>query len=174
MSMLIICIIGMFVLLLEATWLRQVAIFEIAPNLSLILVVFWSILQGSDRGRRFGLWIGLLQDFLFCKVIGFYGLVYYVLGHVCGYFKRDFYKGHYILPFLIVSAADLIYGMLHYVFYGFFQGKLNIGFYLQEKILPEMFYTALISLPFYLVLYLLSRGLEHFERFLKSGKEKKL
>ncbi len=174
MSMLIICIIGMFTLLFEATWLRQVAIFEIAPNLSLILVVFWSILQGSERGRRLGLWVGLLQDFLFCKVIGFYGLLYYLFGHICGYFKRDFYKGHYILPFIIVSTADLIYGLLHYVFYCFFQGNLNLGFYFQEKILPEMFYTALISLPLYLVLYLLSQGLERLEGFLKSGKEKEL
>ena len=174
MSMLIICIIGMLTLLLEATWLHQVAIFEITPNLSLLLVVFWGILQGSERGRRLGLWMGLLQDFLFCKVVGFYGLIYYLLGHFCGYYKQEFYKGHYILPFIIVSGADFFYGLLHYVFYYFFQGNLNIGFYLQEKILPEMFYTALISLPIYFLLYLLSKGFNCLEGWFKRGKEKGL
>ncbi len=174
MSMLIICLIGMLTLLFEATWLHQVAIFEITPNLSLILVVFWGILQGCERGRRLGLWMGLLQDFLFCKVIGFYGLIYYLLGHVCGYLKQDFHKGHFILPLIIVSAADFIYGLLHYIFYYFFQGNLNIGFYMKEKILPEMFYTALISLPIYLLVHLLSYGLNCMDHFLTGRKEREL
>ena len=77
MSMLLICFIGTFVVLLEATWLHQVAIFEIIPNLSLIFVVHWSILRGSINGRQFGLWIGFLEDFLFHEIVGFYGLIYY-------------------------------------------------------------------------------------------------
>ncbi len=174
MSTLIICFIGMFTLLFEATWLHQVAIFEITPNLSLILVVFWSMLQGSEQGRRLGLWVGLLQDFLFCRLIGFYGLIYYLLGHICGYLNQDFYKGHYILPLVIVSAADFMYGLLHYIFYYFFQGNLNLGFYMQQKILPEMFYTALISLPIYLMLFFLSKGLNRMKFLLKGRKEKEL
>lgn len=174
MSMLVICLIGLLTLLAEATWLHQVAVFGIMPNLSLILVVFWGMLQGSERGRRLGLWMGLLQDFLFCEVIGFYGLVYYLLGHFSGYLKRDFDKRHYILPLAVVSGADFLYGLLHYGIYYFFAGNLNIGFYLKLKILPEMCYTALISLPLYLLLYLLSKGLDRLEGWLKSGKEKEL
>lgn len=164
-------LIGLLTILFESTCLHHIALLDIQPNLSLILVVFWGILQGSEKGRRLGLWIGLIQDFLFCQIVGFYGLIYYLLGHCCGLLKQDFYKGHCILPLAIVSAADFLYGILHYIFYQFFQGNLNLIFYLQKKILPEMFYTALISLPIYLLLRLLSRGLTHIKSWRSSGKE---
>ena len=174
MSTIVIFIIGLLTLLLEATWLHQVAIFEIMPNMSLILVVFWGILQGCSRGRKFGLWIGLLQDILFCDVIGFYGLIYYLFGHISGYFHQDFSKGHYILPLAVVSGADLLYGLLHYIVYFFFSGNLDIAFYLKQKIVPEVCYTTLISLPIYFLLYLLSQGLGKIDGWFKKGKEKEL
>ena len=164
-------LIGLLTVLFESTCLHHVSIFEIQPNLSLILVVCWGILQGNETGRRFGIWIGLLQDFLFCKIVGFYGLIYYLLGHCCGYFKQDFHKGHFILPIVIVSVADFLYGIIHYVFYQFFQGNLDFTFYLQKTILPEMFYTSLISLPIYVGMRLLSRGFIHIKSLRNSGKE---
>ena len=174
MSMLLICFIGMMVVLLEATWLHQVAIFEIVPNLSLILIVHWGLLQGSARGRRLGLWIGLLEDFLFHKVVGFYGLIYYLLGHLCGLLKRDFYKGHYILPLLLVAAGDFIYGILHYLLLYFLQGNLHFAFYLTNKILPEMFYSAVCSVPIYFLLFTLSKCLEKIKNATQRRKENEL
>ena len=174
MSMLLICFIGTFVVLLEATWLHQVAIFEIIPNFSLIFVVHWSILQGSVRGRRFGLWIGLLEDFLFHKIVGFYGLIYYLLGHLCGWMRRDLYKGHYILPLIIIAVADFVYGVLHYLLYCFLQGNLDFGFYVINKILPEMFYSTIVSLPVYFLLLLFSKSLERIKKATKGGREEGL
>ena len=174
MSTFFICFIGMLAVLLEATWLHQVAIFETIPNLSIILVVHWSILQGCVRGRRLGLWIGLLEDFLFHKIVGFYSLFYYLLGHLCGLMKRDFSKGHFILPLMIVTAADLFYGLLHYMLYGFFQGNLNLGFYLKNRILPEMFYSAIVSLPIYFILLILSKYLDRIKVAISGRKEKEL
>lgn len=164
-------LIGLLIILFESTCLHHIALLDIQPNLSLIFVVFWGILQGSEHGRRFGLWMGLLQDFLFCKIIGFYGLLYYLIGHCCGYFKQDFHKGHFILPLIIVAAVDFIYGILHYIMHHFLRGNLNFVFYLREKILPEMFFTALISVPFYLLIRLLSSCLDHMKTWRKSGKE---
>lgn len=174
MSMLLICFIGILVVVLEATWLHQVAIFEIIPNLSLIFVVHWSILRGSINGRQFGLWIGFLEDFLFHEIVGFYGLIYYLLGHLCGRMKHDFYKGHYILPLFIVMVADFVYGLLHYLLHCFLQGKLNFGYYVVNKILPELFYSAIISLPIYFILFLISKWLEHAKECIKGRKENAL
>lgn len=172
MSMVIVCLIGLFNLLGESTWLQQCSIMGIIPNLSLILVVYWAFLQGSDRGRRLGLWVGLLQDILFCQVIGFYGLVYYAIGHVCGYFNKDFYRGHFILPLSVLVGADLLYGLIQYMIYCFFDGDLNIGFYLLHRILPEICYTALVGLPLYPVIRLLSHGTKRIDYWLQSGKDK--
>ncbi len=173
MSMLIMGIIGFLNLLGEATWIRQLAIAHVTPNLSLILIVFWGILQGSQRGRRLGIWIGLLQDFLFCKVIGVYGLLYYMIGHISGYFNKDFHQGHFILPLAILAGADFLYGMLQYFIYCFFAGDLQLGFYLLHKILPELCYTLLISVPIYPLIQLLNRSTRKIDHWIQNGKDRK-
>ena len=172
MSRIIVVVIGLVNLLGEATWLHRVAIFDIVPNLSMILIVFWGILQGGEHGRRLGLVVGLLQDILFCRVIGFYGLVYYLIGHISGFFNRDFDKRHFILSLTVVAAADLAYGILHYLIYCFFQGNLDIGYYFMRRVLPEVCYTALISVPLYPLARLLSRAINGIDRWLQSGKDK--
>ena len=174
MSMMLVGILGFLNLMIEATWLHRVAIFEITPNLSLILVVFWGILQGSQRGRRLGLWIGLLQDFLFCRVLGYYGLVYYLLGHVSGFFNKDFYQGHYILPITVVAGADFIYGLIQYFIFGFLTGDLAFGVHMVRRILPEVCYTTMVSLPLYPLNRLASYGIRQLDRWIQSRKGKRL
>lgn len=170
MSSLILYLIGFFCLISEATWLHRAAILDIMPNLTLILVVYWGILQGSQKGRRLGLWMGLLQDLLFCRAVGFYGMLYYGFGHISGYLNHDFYQGHFILPLTAVTGLDLVYGLLHYLIFCFFQGDLNIGFYWQQRIIPEICYTAMISVPLYPLMRLLSKSITRMDLWLKSGK----
>lgn len=173
MSAFIVGVLGLLNLLGEATWLRRLAIVTITPNLSLILIVFWAILNGSEKGRRLGIWIGLLQDFMFCDVIGIYGLLYYIIGHFSGYFNKDFYRGHFILPLVVVIGADLLYGIFQYFIYCFFSGDLYFGFYLLHKILPEVCYTALVSVPLYPLVRLLHRGTKKLDDLIQSGKDRK-
>lgn len=172
MSMILVFLIGFLNLLGEATWLRSLTIINIAPNLSLILVVVWGILQGNTRGRILGMWIGLLQDILFCRFIGFYALIYYLLGHFSGYFNKDFYQENFLLPLAVVVVSDLIYGLLQYLIYHFFLGDLQIGYYFLHRILPEVCYTALVCLPLYPLLRLLSHGMKRIDGlFVRRQKE---
>ena len=163
MSQLLAGVIGFLLLLGEGTWLHYAELASITPNLTLIFVVLWGLLKGSRRGRYLGLALGLLQDFLFCRYIGFYGMVYYLLGHSSGYFQKDFYQSHAILPLLIVAGADLIYGFLQYLVYCFFAGDLAIVYYLLHRILPEMCYTAMISVILYPLVCWLSRMTEKID-----------
>ncbi|MFQ9802362.1 MAG: rod shape-determining protein MreD [Clostridia bacterium] len=88
----------------------------VIPNLSLILIVSYGILEGEKRGRGLGLFIGLTQDFLFFHTASFTGLLYYYIGHLSGYFNKDFYKENYILPLFLLAAGDLLYSLVCYSF----------------------------------------------------------
>lgn len=144
----------------EATVLRGVALRGIVPNLSLILVVSYASLRGSQGGRCLGLFIGLVQDILFFSTVGFYGLLYYLIGFFSGFFCRDFNRGSYPLLLGVIAGADFLYGVINYIFLCLFKGDLHIGYYLLHRILPELCYTALAALPLCGLTALLNAGIE--------------
>ena len=148
----------------ESTVLQGIAIRGILPNLSLILVISYSLLRGSHGGRCFGLTIGLLQDVIFFNTVGFYVLLYYLLGHLCGYFCRDMNRENYVLPLLAVLAGDFLYCLINYFFLYLLAGDTGLFYYFRTRFLPEMCYTGLLTLPVYGLMTLLTRGLDTLQK----------
>ncbi|MCF0136510.1 MAG: rod shape-determining protein MreD [Lachnospiraceae bacterium] len=161
-SALIFSFLGWLCVLSESTWLHALKAGGVIPCLSLISVISCGILLKSEKGRLVGLITGLIQDLLFCRVLGFYACIYYLIGHAAGYLSRDMSRDLLILPVLLVPAADLLLGFLQYLIYGFFSGDLAFGSHLLHTILPEMVYSTLITL----ILYPLWRLLSQFTHFL--------
>ena len=131
----------------QSTVCHAIEIRGVIPNLSLILIVSYGILEGKKRGRGLGLFIGLTQDFLFFHTAGFTGLLYYYIGHLSGYFNKDFYKENYIVPLFLLAAGDLLYSLVCYFFLYLLPGDTRFLLYLQRIIIPELVYTAIFALP---------------------------
>lgn len=144
----------------ESTVLPGIALRGIIPNLSLILVVSYAALRGSQSGRCLGLFIGLIQDVLYFTTIGFYGLIYYLIGQLCGYFCRDVNRENYVLPLAVILAADILYCFVNYVFLYLLKGELQIGYFFLRRALPEISYTGLAALPAYALVNLLNKGVD--------------
>ena len=98
-------LLAFFLICVESTVLHRIEIYGIVPNLSLCMVVSCSLLFGSTFGRRLGILVGLCQDILFLDILGFYTLLYFLLGQAAGVFKNGFDQNSLLL------------------FYAFFPGK---------------------------------------------------
>lgn len=134
---------------LESTLLHSVEIYGIIPNLSLCVVVSCSLLFGSAFGRRLGLVVGLIQDVLFLDVLGFFSLLYFLLGQTAGLFKNGFDQDSLLLSLGITALFDFCFSLICYLFFHFFQGRIDAGYYLLHIILPEICYTLIASIPIY-------------------------
>lgn len=144
---------------LESTLMIRFRIRGIAPNLSLVLVISYGLLEGHRWGRNIGLLIGLAQDVLFCPYIGFYALLYFYLGHLSGYGHAIFRKTNLMVPTLLIIAGDVVYGFLCYFFKYFMAGEIEVGYYISQIIVPEAAYTALWVLPCYCAVAIINRRL---------------
>lgn len=160
-------IIGLFCLLLEGTILSSISLFSILPNLTLVVVVCTGLLLGDRRGRFLGLILGLLQDLFFAGVIGYYGLIFYLLGYFSGLFRGRIQEDNLLFPLVFCFLSDLFYGFLQYFIYRFFKGDLFLGFYFVNRILPEAIHTSLV---FFLV-FLILRGFARLLGRFSKGKE---
>lgn len=164
-STILFILIGWIGLISESTWLHTLSINQILPNLSLILVVSCGILLKEEKGRRIGLLVGLIQDFLFLRILGFYGALYYLIGHFSGKISKNMSRNLLILPILLVFCSDVAFGIIQYIVFRFFTGDLYFGYSLIRQILPEAVYSSLFAI----LLYPLWRALSHLTRYLDEN-----
>lgn len=137
--------------LLQCTVMDRISIGSITPNLLLILCVS----MGLMRGRKVGLWTGffsgLFVDLFYGSLFGFYALIYMYIGFLSGYAHRICYDDDLKVPILLAGVGDLLYGISVYALQFLLRGRLGLGTYLYRIILPEIFYTIILTLVVYRV-----------------------
>lgn len=137
--------------LLQCTVLHLISIGSITPNLILILIVSMGLLRGRKSGMWTGFFCGFLVDMFFGSVYGFYALIYMYIGFLSGYAHRICYDDDIKIPVMLAGIGDLLYGLAVYALQFLLRGRLGLGTYLYRIILPEIFYTVILTLIFYRV-----------------------
>jgi rod shape-determining protein MreD len=127
--------------------------------------VSYSILRGDVEGAIFGFFVGLMQDVFFGNVIGIHAL----LGALVGFFSakpfKDYYNENYLLPLISVGLSFVLYELAYYMMVFFFQGRVEIFFYIRTIILPGAIYTLILTLPIYKIIFLINAKLEERQRY---------
>ena len=151
-SSLIIAAILIAALVLQSTLFRAAAIGGVGPNLIVTAVVTLSLLLGSRGGIFIGFFAGLAQDLQFGPAIGFYALIYTVVGYLAGKLERLIFPDDLMLPVGAVAVGDFLQAFFVYVFSFLIRGRFFFRQYITGTVLPEMLYTSLIAVLFYPVI----------------------
>lgn len=150
--------------LLESIVFKPLSIATITPNLMIIVTASFGVMRGKRTGMLVGFFSGLILDVFFGELLGFYALIYMLLGYANGYFKRIFYPEDIKLPLFLVGASDLIFSHLMYLFHFVMRSKFYYGYYIGHIILPELVYTLLVTLVLYRLILLINQKLEEQEK----------
>ena len=132
--------------LLETTVFQKLAFASIIPNLLIIVTSSFGFMRGQKEGMIIGFFCGLLKDILGGNLLGFYALIYMLIGYGNGFFQRVFY-GIVIYVLLFMLKSD--FHFLHY---------------LRHVIMPELVYTILVTLVLYQIILHINRRLEEEEK----------
>ena len=160
-TMLLLILIGY---LLQSTMIRILPLGGVAPNFLIILTSCFGFMKGKKDGMFVGFISGLIIDILFGGLIGFYALIYMVIGYLNGFFASIFYPEDVKLPVVLITSSELVYCFIVYVFRFLIQGKLRFGYYLLHIILPEIVYTIFVTIIIYKVILNINEWLEDMER----------
>ncbi len=160
-TMLLLILVGY---LIQSTMIRILPMGGVAPNLLIILTSSFGFMRGKKEGMFIGFISGLIIDILFGNIIGFYALVYLVIGYLNGFFASIFYPEDVKLPMFLITSSELIYCFMIYVFRFLIQGKLRFGYYFLHVILPEIVYTLFVTIIVYKVILNINEWLEDMER----------
>lgn len=143
--------------IIQTSVMPALSIGQITPNLMLIVVTSYSFMLGDRPGILVGCLSGIVQDIFYGQVLGFSGMVYALIGYLCGKFKKVLYVEDLSFPLLMIAISDLVYGFLNYVFLFLVRNRLYIRLFFRTMVLPEMLYTVLVSIVVYPLLSLLYR-----------------
>jgi len=150
--------------LLQSTMIRILPMGGVAPNFLIILTSSFGFMRGKKEGMYIGFISGLIIDILFGNLIGFYALIYMIIGYLNGFFARIFYPEDVKLPMVLITSSELVYCFLIYVFRFLVQGKLRFGYYFLHIILPEIVYTIFVTIIIYKIILNINEWLEDVER----------
>lgn len=150
--------------LLECTVFQKLSFASITPNLMIIVTASFGFMRGRKEGMVVGFISGFLIDVMFHDLLGFYALMYTVIGFVNGMFRKIFYDDDIKLPLILIASSDLLYSHLVCIFMFVMRSKFNYFYYLKSIILPELIYTILVTLIFYEIILHINKKLEAEEK----------
>lgn len=111
------------------------------------------------------------MDVLFLNVLGFYTLLYYLLGQAVGSFRSGFDSDHLFLTILLGAAFDFVYALICYLFTRFFLGQIDFAFFVVHMVLAEVVYTVPFLVLVFLMIRAINLGIDRLARKTISNNE---
>lgn len=142
--------IGKILLLIAITyflvWLSNLLkVFDTSPDLILISVLLISLFIGESKGVTIGFLAGLVKDFVSITPIGFFSLIYTIVGFSTYLYKRYIYtSGVFSFPLMVLLSTLLKYLIVLILSLTLVPSSLSS---IWLKILVETVYNTVISIP---------------------------
>ena len=130
---------------LQSTVLRFTSIAGIQPDLVLIVIVYVANKNGTMIGQLAGLGAGVVLDVMGLSSLGFYALIYAVIGAVYGSTRGKMFVDPIFMPVLLALVAMLMKGVAGVALAGLYGIDGVIDRVFSTSYLIEMGYTALVS-----------------------------
>ena len=118
----------------------------------------------KERGACRRIPFRLLTDVFWGNTLGFYTLLFSVIGYLNGSFRRLFYDDDIKLPIALIAVSELIYGLVTYFCMYLLRGDFAFEAYLRQIIMPELVYTILVTLILYQIILHINKKLEAEEQ----------
>ena len=91
-------------------------------------------------------------------------IVYMLIGYCNGFFHRLYLVEDVLLPIIIVTLDDFVFNFMTYIIFFVLRNRLNFGLYMKNIILPEMIYTAILTMILFKFFVFINKRLKRAEK----------
>jgi len=151
--------------ILQTTLLPLVAIRNIVPHTALIIVISYALLRSSKEGAIVGLFSGLLQDVFFSTIMGYFSIIFCAIGYFFGRNQKHFYRENYILPVFFCILGAIVYETILFLGVAISSREMHTFHFIWRILLPQIVYTAIVTIPIYRILFGINEWLEVKEKY---------
>ncbi|MCG0275256.1 MAG: rod shape-determining protein MreD [Thermosediminibacteraceae bacterium] len=133
-------IIAILLIIAQSTLGVLFKIGSVKPDFVLVLVLCVALIKGESIGAGYGLIIGLIEDIVYGKFLGFNALIKFLTGYFVGYGTRDLFKGPVVFTMGFVFVGTILYNLLFLTACLLFTPEYKMGIFL-----PQVAYSALYN-----------------------------
>lgn len=140
--------------LLQTSVFSYIPFSSVVPNCLLVLVVSVAYTKGQNKAILLGFVSGFLLDLMASGTIGICSIIYMFIAYLAGFTNKIYDRHDYIIPGALILIGEFLYSFLYYCTGFMLMGKLNLGGYMINTIIPRVIYTllsAIIVFPMYLL-----------------------
>ncbi len=142
-------ILSLFVFLVQITFVQQIRIVGIVPNLILIMIVMSVLIFDDKEGIYLAIIFGLLQDILVSKALGISILIYLIIA-ILLYSVKDFLLNDYKLSALLgIFFSTIFYHLMFNLICILLRDTTRTIQFIIEITLLETIYNTLIMFVVY-------------------------
>ena len=131
--------------LLQSTVMSFIAIYDIIPDLVMVIVIFISLKTGSLKGEISGFAGGLLIDFLSLAPLGFHCIIYAVVGFITGLTEKNVSTESILTQFLFIMIGLVCKYLISSLIIVVFSVETTSFFLMGRHFFLELAYTILIT-----------------------------
>ena len=126
--------------------------FSIGANfdIGLIIIICYGITKGEVKGAIFGFFAGLVYGILMANIAGFFALLGFIFGFVCGMFRENDDERSLIITILIVLGVVFAYQTMSFLGQAVLLGQLGFLQRLHTLVLPKTILTTALFIPIYM------------------------
>ena len=141
---------AILILLLFMGILIQTTIFHylpirISPDLSLIILVYFSFRYGSSTSQVTGFASGLMEDFLSLSPLGFNCFIKTVIGFLAGLFHERLMMDPIIFPIITMIIVTIVKGVLSAILIELFHVSIDAVMVFSNGFFLEIIVNALLG-----------------------------
>ena len=145
--------------MLQSALFPYISVAGATPNLMLILTVSFGLMRGRKEGMLVGFFCGFLYDLYFGFAIGPFMIIYMLIGYCNGFFHRLYLVEDVLLPIIIITLDDFIFNLFFVM-----RNRLSFGLYMKDIILPDMIYTAILTMIVFKLFVFINKRLKRAEK----------
>lgn len=119
----------------------------IVPNISLVLLVIFSLFSDNITGAILGIITGILYDVMVMDVFGIYTLLFFLTGSIVGLINEDVNKENYFTFFSITFIVATVWNLLMYIILFFLGLESSKVILISQKLILEVILDAIIAMP---------------------------
>lgn len=107
-------LLSLIVFLLQSTIVQKISVYEIIPNLNIIVLVLLAIYYEDKTIISYSLFSGLLQDLYTSPYIGINIMLYLIISLLLIKFESVFNKTNIISPIFLIGLGTSLYNILFF------------------------------------------------------------
>ncbi|MGI6487408.1 MAG: rod shape-determining protein MreD [Syntrophomonadaceae bacterium] len=157
MRYLVLILIPYLSIFFETTFLGFYPVMGSIPDLVLLFVVFYAILNGSEKGAVYGFLCGLFKDLYLGRFIGLNAVSLALVALIVGRWEPKVYKENFMVGLIVAIAGTAANAILVFLFMVMARGDTGGAIVIFTGLPGQIIYNAILSIPLYVWYYRSSR-----------------